>query len=147
MKSDSEIREINESIHRSIRGTIKGANTGTIDVGDRTIYFISKNGVTIPQSAIDSFKKNNNIPDSETDRFSRDSDIPEPNSIPTPRDNKSSENNNTDGTSIPTKRICNKCGDSCKSKCSRCKKVYYCNRDCQKLDWKSHKLECNTSRT
>ena len=27
-------------------------------------------------------------------------------------------------------------------KCSRCKKVYYCGRECQKLHWKTHKEEC-----
>lgn len=27
-------------------------------------------------------------------------------------------------------------------KCSRCKTVYYCNRECQKLHWKTHKLTC-----
>ncbi|PSN75116.1 hypothetical protein BS50DRAFT_628341 [Corynespora cassiicola Philippines] len=28
------------------------------------------------------------------------------------------------------------------SRCSRCKSRYYCSRSCQKLDWKSHKLDC-----
>jgi tetratricopeptide (TPR) repeat protein len=28
------------------------------------------------------------------------------------------------------------------SKCSRCKKVSYCSRDCQRSDWKSHKVFC-----
>jgi hypothetical protein len=28
------------------------------------------------------------------------------------------------------------------SKCSRCKVVYYCNRDCQMADWKMHKKRC-----
>lgn len=26
--------------------------------------------------------------------------------------------------------------------CSACKSVHYCSRDCQKLDWKSHKTAC-----
>lgn len=26
--------------------------------------------------------------------------------------------------------------------CSRCKKVFYCSRDCQVADWKNHKLSC-----
>jgi TPR repeat protein len=28
-------------------------------------------------------------------------------------------------------------------KCSRCRLVYYCSRDCQKADWKVHKPKCN----
>eukprot|EP01029_Cantina_marsupialis_P001853 TRINITY_DN11687_c0_g1_i1.p1 TRINITY_DN11687_c0_g1~~TRINITY_DN11687_c0_g1_i1.p1 ORF type:complete len:291 (-),score=40.62 TRINITY_DN11687_c0_g1_i1:162-1034(-) len=38
---------------------------------------------------------------------------------------------------------------NCKSKnkklfsCSGCSCVYYCSKDCQKQDWKRHKIECN----
>lgn len=28
------------------------------------------------------------------------------------------------------------------STCARCKKVFYCSRECQTKDWKTHKLEC-----
>jgi hypothetical protein len=28
-------------------------------------------------------------------------------------------------------------------KCSKCKSVFYCGLECQKLDWKNHKLICN----
>ena len=52
---------------------------------------------------------------------------------------------------IPTKRsTLSECGQ-CKSveagvgvykACSRCKKVYYCSVECQKLNWSEHKLSC-----
>ena len=34
------------------------------------------------------------------------------------------------------------CSDSLR-KCSECKKMYYCNKKCQTIDWKKHKYECS----
>ena len=28
------------------------------------------------------------------------------------------------------------------SRCSKCKRVWYCDRNCQREDWCEHKLEC-----
>lgn len=39
-----------------------------------------------------------------------------------------------------TCRVCKK--ENVKSKCAKCKKIYYCSRDCQIKDWKEHKLVC-----
>ena len=46
------------------------------------------------------------------------------------------------GTSDGTQ--CGQCGKISNrlKKCTRCGKVSYCNHDCQKLAWKSHKKEC-----
>merc|ERR1711865_1285247 len=30
-------------------------------------------------------------------------------------------------------------------RCTRCKKVFYCNKDCQRAHWKEHKASCNPS--
>lgn len=35
---------------------------------------------------------------------------------------------------------CNK--DSCAMKCSKCRVIYYCGRECQTKDWKAHKRVC-----
>jgi SET and MYND domain-containing protein len=37
--------------------------------------------------------------------------------------------------------FCLKCNQSLK-KCSKCAKMYYCDRECQRNDWHSHKNEC-----
>ena len=44
-----------------------------------------------------------------------------------------------------TAKVCNKCGNPGTLRCSKCKKVYYCSKECQKSDWKTHKLSCSTS--
>jgi len=38
-------------------------------------------------------------------------------------------------------KVCLKINDNMQI-CSACKSVHYCSRDCQKLDWKSHKTGC-----
>ena len=41
--------------------------------------------------------------------------------------------------------ICNSCGKRVPkkdSRCSRCKKVFYCSIDCQRKDWPIHKFYC-----
>ena len=37
---------------------------------------------------------------------------------------------------------CHKCESASIQRCVRCKSVYYCSRECQRQDWKSHKKEC-----
>lgn len=49
-------------------------------------------------------------------------------------------NDNLDG--LLEKAYCNKCGKEAVKKCGRCKSVYYCSRECQVDDWKSHKPIC-----
>jgi len=39
--------------------------------------------------------------------------------------------------------LCDVCDEDAGSRCSRCEKVYYCGRECQRLDWKTHKKTCN----
>lgn len=35
--------------------------------------------------------------------------------------------------------ICNKITNNC---CSKCKSIYYCSNECQKIDWNTHKKSC-----
>ena len=38
--------------------------------------------------------------------------------------------------------LCNACGTQTSTRCSACKKIYYCGSSCQKDDWKEHKTQC-----
>lgn len=56
--------------------------------------------------------------------------------------------NMLNGASLNITRVCNTCGimetPGLKMKaCAGCDMTMYCSRECQKLDWKSHKSECN----
>ena len=37
---------------------------------------------------------------------------------------------------------CTICGKDADKKCSRCKKVAYCSKECQAGNWKTHKYDC-----
>lgn len=39
-------------------------------------------------------------------------------------------------------KLCGYCGKHCKSRCARCKAVWYCNTDCQRKAYPSHKELC-----
>ncbi len=39
--------------------------------------------------------------------------------------------------------VCPVCETECKMKCTRCKSVWYCSRECQGTDWPKHKKICN----
>eukprot|EP00457_Paulinella_chromatophora_P009528 gb/GEZN01009596.1/.p1 GENE.gb/GEZN01009596.1/~~gb/GEZN01009596.1/.p1 ORF type:complete len:262 (+),score=16.27 gb/GEZN01009596.1/:37-822(+) len=43
---------------------------------------------------------------------------------------------------------CGHCGKRDKSlhKCARCKLIYYCNKDCQRMAWKDHKRVCKSTK-
>ena len=38
--------------------------------------------------------------------------------------------------------LCETCGEQASKKCSRCHKVRYCKRTCQRKDWARHKSNC-----
>ena len=42
---------------------------------------------------------------------------------------------------------CRFCGALAEVKCANCKSVYYCDRNCQKRNWKEHKTACKQIKT
>lgn len=43
----------------------------------------------------------------------------------------------------PAGRKCSSCEGHAKFKCSRCKQVWYCDKNCQLKDWGEHKKQCS----
>ena len=50
---------------------------------------------------------------------------------------------------LPSEKIgpCGFCGSLAEVKCSNCKAIYYCDRNCQKRHWKQHKTACKQIKT
>ena len=44
----------------------------------------------------------------------------------------------------PSIILCSRCNLEGLLRCSRCKEVYYCSSQCQRNDWRHHKLVCNS---
>lgn len=46
---------------------------------------------------------------------------------------------------MPLKGVCANCGNAAEKRCSKCKQVWYCGRDCQVEDWSTHKANCGNN--
>lgn len=40
--------------------------------------------------------------------------------------------------------FCAACKKAAETKCTNCRKVFYCSKECQKKHWKEHKFECKS---
>ena len=40
--------------------------------------------------------------------------------------------------------ICATCKKAAETKCTNCRNVFYCSKECQKKHWKEHKYECKS---
>ena len=58
----------------------------------------------------------------------------------------SAPNENEKNLDPRTCAYCRKVSTELLQVCGRCKKKFYCNRDCQKSAWKGHKLECEPTK-
>lgn len=47
---------------------------------------------------------------------------------------------------LPAKGECANCGKEAEKRCSRCKSIWYCSRDCQVSHWKLHKVNCGNEK-
>ncbi len=58
---------------------------------------------------------------------------------------RNSRHTNLSTMLIKQKYICNYCMKEFNEsfRCSRCKKAYYCGKECQVKDWTIHKILCN----
>ena len=43
---------------------------------------------------------------------------------------------------VRREKRCAYCGEPARKKCSACKAVRYCNRQCQRDAWKNHRAQC-----
>lgn len=58
------------------------------------------------------------------------------------------QDENTFPTNSEGESICSSCKSStAKFRCSSCKLVNYCSRECQRNDWSKHKRKCYTATT
>ena len=53
------------------------------------------------------------------------------------------EQRNEPSTSQDENNLCAFCKNIAKTRCTGCRKVYYCNKEHQKLDWKIHAKNCS----
>jgi hypothetical protein len=54
------------------------------------------------------------------------------------------DSNDIKNPSSKDSRVCGHCHGRGSFNCSGCNGIHYCSKECQKLDWKLHKIVCNT---
>ncbi|KAJ7080552.1 hypothetical protein C8R44DRAFT_70268 [Mycena epipterygia] len=47
---------------------------------------------------------------------------------------------------VAPRHLCASCGVSARVRCSACKKVWYCSKECQQKEWPGHLVDCNPGR-
>ncbi|MCL7026115.1 hypothetical protein MKW94_003246, partial [Papaver nudicaule] len=93
---------------------------------------------------------NNNNSESKTFVYIDDNDDDEINNGERGLRNGNNSSNQIITITRTVRDCCSVCGNPANSRCSRCKSIRYCSRDCQIQHWRAgHKLECkeDSSRT
>jgi len=52
------------------------------------------------------------------------------------------DENSREVSAAAERRTCDHCGSLTEQKCGKCRQVYYCSIECQKVAWSKHKHEC-----
>lgn len=162
-------KNVSEGRRQVTEGNLKSGRTGTSETGcdgedvddliekemNRNSRFEEEVYDDIPQKIEREYNSENNgngstskktNAENETDDVTASSDVGED----LQDDSKSKENVRRlleekveDDNNKPKWNICEYCTTKgCLAKCSRCKGVYYCSKECQVQDWKTHKVNC-----
>ncbi len=150
-KNRTALDEANDKGHSSICQILvqHEARVGGINEGEKDDFFDEKEGA---KSA--SMKKNSSRFEEVTDEIVEDEDSNTTihgahekkgtTTTTTTSDHQEKEEKEQNNVIICGNKACGLREEKGQtfSRCSRCKKLYYCGRECQRRDWASHKLSC-----
>ena len=61
-------------------------------------------------------------------------------------DTREPEQTTSERAASSSEKLCARCGEPSKLRCTRCKEVNYCGKACQREHWKEHKSDCRNTK-